>query len=95
MRGVLRCMYVYPDQVITMNSDGTSPCTSVYVVRCMWASVAVPYRRWVMSAPILEVTMLEMLIRRVKAPEWDGWMHGSLLSQGKRGTGRLVLGLVF
>jgi hypothetical protein len=48
-----------------------------------------------MSAPILEVAMLAMLIWRVKAPEWDGWMHGSLLSQGKRGTGRLVLGLVF
>jgi hypothetical protein len=33
------------DRVITMDSDGTGPCTRVHVVGCAWASVAVPYRR--------------------------------------------------
>jgi hypothetical protein len=61
----------------------------------MWASVAMPYHRQVMSAPVLKAAVLAMLIRRVKAPEWDGWMPGSLPNRGKRGMGGLVLGLVF
>jgi hypothetical protein len=36
------------------------------------------YHRQVMSAPIPKAAVLAMLIRRVKAPEWDGWMPGSL-----------------
>jgi hypothetical protein len=64
------------DQVITMNSDGTGPCTRVYVVGCTWASMAVPCRRWVMSAPVPEAAVLAMLIRRIKPPEWDGWTPG-------------------
>jgi hypothetical protein len=48
-----------------------------------------------MSAPVPEATVLATLIRRVKALEWDGWMPGSLPGRGKRGTGGLVLGLVF
>jgi hypothetical protein len=88
------CMSV-TDRVITTDSDGTGPCTRVYDVGCVWASVVVPYHHQVMSAPVPEAAVLAILIRRVKAPEWDGWMPGSVSGRGKRGTGRLVLGLVF
>jgi hypothetical protein len=37
--------------------------------------------------------MLVVLILKVEAPKWDGWMPGSLPSQGKRGAGRSVLRL--
>jgi hypothetical protein len=52
-----------------MNSDAMGPCTRVYVVGCTWASVAVPYRHQVMSAPIPKAVKLAMLIQRMKAPE--------------------------
>jgi hypothetical protein len=71
------CMCI-PDRVITTDSDGMGPCTRVYVVGCMWASVVVPYRRQVMSAPVPKAPALDILIRRVKAPECDGWTLGSL-----------------
>jgi hypothetical protein len=67
------------------------PCTRVYVVGCMWASVVVPYPGQVMSAPVPEATVLAMLICRVKALEWDGWTPRSLPGQGKRGTSGMVL----
>jgi hypothetical protein len=38
----------------------------------MWAYVAMPYCRQVTSTPVLEAVMLAMLIRRMKAVEWDG-----------------------
>jgi hypothetical protein len=54
-----------------------------------------PYHHLVMSAPIPEATLLAMIIQRVKAPEWDGWTPESFPGRGKRGTGGLVLGLLF
>jgi hypothetical protein len=41
-----------PDRVIITDSDGMGPYSRVYVVGCMSALTVVPYRRWVMSAPI-------------------------------------------
>jgi hypothetical protein len=88
------CMCIF-DRVITTDDDGMGPCTRVYAVGCTWTSVAVPYHCQAMSAPIPNAAVLSMLIWRVKDHEWDGWMRGSLLGQGKRGMGGLVLGLVF
>jgi hypothetical protein len=36
-----------------------------------------------MSAPAPEAVVLAMLIRRMEAPEWDGWTPGSLPGRGK------------
>jgi hypothetical protein len=69
------------------------PCTRVYAVECVWASVVVPYQCQVMSAPIPEAVMLAMLIRRMEALEWDGSTPRSLLGWGKRGNGWVTLGI--
>jgi hypothetical protein len=84
------CYDVYmciPDRVTIMDSDGTGPCTRVYVVGCKWALTVIPYHHWVMSAPVPEATALAMLIWKMEAPEWDRWMLGSLPGRSKRGNG--------
>jgi hypothetical protein len=50
-----------------------------------------PHRRQVMSAPTPEAMVLAMLIQRMEAPKWDGWMPGSLPGRGKRGNQRVGL----
>jgi hypothetical protein len=49
-----------------------------------------------MSAPTPEAAVLAMLFQRMKAPECNGWMLGSLLGQGKQGNGQdgLVVSLI-
>jgi hypothetical protein len=42
-----------------------------------------------MSASAHVATVLAILIQRMEAPEWDGWMPGSLSVWGKGGNRRV------
>jgi hypothetical protein len=44
-----------------------------------------------MSAPTPDAIVLAMLMWLTEAPEWDGWMPGSLLGRGKRANGWVTL----
>jgi hypothetical protein len=82
-RGCYDAYKYIPDGVTITDSDGMGPCIQVYAAGCTWVFATMPHHRQVMSAPTPEATVLAMLIRRMEALEWDGWMPGSLLGRGK------------